>query len=71
MYGSEFDNIESPTKATVTLVRDGFLDDAVRGDIHRILFHKAGDGTWKIVGLKKSQRCWRSNSDKYSSDLCP
>ena len=71
VYELEFDNIENPTKVTVTLVRDGFLDDSVRGDIHIITFHRATDGEWKVVDLKKSHRCWRLNSDVYSSNLCP
>ncbi len=71
VYESEFDNIENPTEATVTLVRDGFLDDSVRGDVHRISFHRTAGGAWKIVDLKKSQRCWRADLDEYSSDLCP
>jgi len=68
---SVFDSTENPTKATVTLVRDGFLDDSVRGDIHVITFHRTMVGLWEINDLKKSHRCWRSSSDEYRTDPCP
>ena len=56
----------------VIVVRDGFLDDSVRGDWHRIVYYRAGDGTWRVHEVQRAYRCWRGHHlTAFSSQLCP
>jgi len=62
---------ESNRKSTITIIRDGFLDDSVRGDIHELVIEKTGD-QWKVKSVKRAFRCWRNrDSVSYSIDKCP
>ena len=55
----------------VTAVRDGFLDDSVRGDWQRIVYHRLGDGTWRVHEARRAYRCWRGHHlSAFSSQLC-
>jgi len=69
-YDLVSDNIEAPENITITLIRDGFLDDSVRGDIHSIQLIK-NNQSWKISSVKQAIRCWRNDSSAYSSKACP
>ena len=63
-------SIELNRKSTIIVVRDGFLDDSVRGDIHEIVLEKTGE-QWEIKSAKRAFRCWRSSeSTTYSADTC-
>ena len=62
---------EQPSQATVELRRDGFLDDAVRGDWHRLALQRQADGTWRFVEGSRAQQCWRNSSKGYMADACP
>lgn len=63
--------IESNRKSTIIVVRDGFWDDSVRGDIHELVIEKAQD-QWEITSVKRAFRCWRNvDSASYSADACP
>lgn len=56
----------------IMCIRDGFLDDSVRGDWHEIDLRRLSDGTWRISALKVAIRCWRSeNTDVYQKEPCP
>lgn len=70
-YEYDADNIENPKNITITVVRDGFLDDSVRGDIQYLKLHKDNKGIWEILTIKKAISCWRSESTIYSSEVCP
>lgn len=70
-YEYEADNIESPKKISIKLIRDGFLDDSIRGDIHKINLRKGSDGKWEVRNIKKSTACWRNESLIYSIKPCP
>ncbi len=64
-------SIESNRKSTIIVVRDGFLDDSVRGDIHELVVEKTRD-QWEIKSVKRAFRCWRnSDSTSYSAGACP
>lgn len=63
------DSIEDNTGVTITIIRDGFLDDSVRGDIHVFRVEKK-TSKWSIVNVKKSTRCWRGDGS-YSNKPCP
>lgn len=70
-YEYKTDNIESPKIIEIYLVRDGFLDDSVRGDIHHLKLIKGYNEKWKISSIRKATSCWRSNKLIYSSESCP
>ena len=70
-YQYRTDKIEAPTQIKIQLIRDGFLDDAVRGDIHQLKLNRQAGGDWKITSLKKTTRCWRFNPAVYASTPCP
>jgi len=64
-------SIESNRKSTIIVVRDGFLDDSIRGDIHELVVEKI-EGQWEIKNAKRAFRCWRGpDSAPYSVDTCP
>ena len=64
-------SIELNRKSTITVVRDGFLDDSVRGDIHELVVEKTGE-QWKIKSAKRAFQCWRgSENTTYSANICP
>ena len=70
-YEYSADNIESPKNIYISIMRDGFLDDSVRGDIQKIKLSKNSKGKWKVISIKKAISCWRRDKLIYSSELCP
>lgn len=63
---------ECPDEMTIVWIRDGFLDDSVRGDWHEFKFTKLDDNTWRVTEARVAYRCWRlGNSMKYRAGLCP
>jgi len=70
-YEYSTDNIKSPQKINLSIMRDGFLDDSVRGDIQKIKLSKNSKGKWKVISIKKAISCWRRDKLIYSSELCP
>ena len=64
--------VEGADSATVVMIRDGFLDDSVRGDWHEVVFGRQSDGTWRITEARLAYRCRRGeNTSAYQGDLCP
>ena len=64
--------VEGADSATVELIRDGFLDDSVRGDWHEVVFERQPDGTWRVAEARVAYRCRRGeNTSVYQGDLCP
>ena len=62
---------EAPDTVVVVLSRDGLLDDSVRGDWHRAVLHRLGDGTWRLHELHRAFRCWQGGSlEQYSAERC-
>ena len=63
---------EGADAATVNYIRDGFLDDSVRGDWHQVELQRLTDGTWRVRNARTAHRCWRSlNTVAYRSSPCP
>lgn len=58
-------------RVSVTIVRDGFQDDSVRGDWHRFVLARQTDGTWTVLAAKKANRCYRGQTDTYRATPCP
>jgi hypothetical protein len=67
---SAADRSENPERITVTIIRDGFLDDSVRGDWHYFLLVRQEDGSWRISEAKRSRRCWRPEDDSFQDRKC-
>lgn len=65
------DRAEAPDEAIVVLIRDGFLDDSVRGDWHQIKFKRMTDNTWRFAEIRRASRCWRKGNNVFESGLCP
>jgi len=64
--------IEGADSATVMMIRDGFLDDSVRGDWHEVVFKRQKDGTWRVASARVAYRCRRGeNTSVYQGNLCP
>ena len=64
--------VEGADSTTVVMVRDGFLDDSVRGDWHEVVFERQPDGTWRIAEARVAYRCRRGeNTSVYQGDMCP
>lgn len=65
------DSPESMDKTTVTIIRDGYLDDSVRGERWDIKLQKQSTGKWRTSSVTVASRCWpgRGHED-YSKALC-
>lgn len=62
---------ETPTASRVTLVRDGLLDDSVRGERWEIALDSTGTGAWRIREVRRAWLCWRgTNTDRFSASPC-
>ena len=63
---------EGADATKIVCIRDGFLDDSVRGDWHEIDLRRLSDGTWRVQESRVAVRCWRSeNTDVYQGKPCP
>ncbi len=63
---------EGADSSKVVCIRDGLLDDSVRGDWHEFHLKRLPDGTWRVSEAKAAFRCWRSSdSDVYEARPCP
>ena len=63
---------ESPTASRVTVLRDGFLDDSVRGDRWDIALERTKAGAWRIVEVKRAWRCRRGmQAEQFAAVPCP
>lgn len=63
---------EGADTTVVVIVRDGLMDDSVRGDWHRIVLRRLADRTWRLHEVRRAFRCRRGHHlDSFSSELCP
>lgn len=69
-YQVSTDRLEQPRRLDIRLVRDGFADDSVRGDVLEITLKSSSSDAWEIVSAKQAWRCWRSGAKTYSSKPC-
>jgi hypothetical protein len=62
---------ESPSASRVTVLRDGLLDDSVRGERWDITFSRNANGAWTIKEVKRAWRCWRGpQTDRFAATPC-
>lgn len=62
---------EAPSASSVTVVRDGLLDDSVRAQRWDIALERTSDGTWAIREVRKSWLCWRGAQQQFATTACP
>jgi hypothetical protein len=63
---------EGADSTKVVCIRDGLLDDSVRGDWHEFDLKRLPDGTWRVSTAKAAYRCRRSSdTDVYEERPCP
>jgi hypothetical protein len=56
----------------VVCIRDGLLDDSVRGDWHEFNLRRLPDNTWRVSDAIVAYRCRRlDNTDVYQERPCP
>jgi hypothetical protein len=53
--------LEWPDSTVITLMRDGWADDSIRGDWHRLTLHRLPDGTWRLSEALRAYRCYRGH----------
>jgi TonB family protein len=58
-------------ESEVTVTRDGFLDDSIGGDRHRLSMRRGGDGIWRLASATVAWRCQSGRGHEgYSPDPC-
>ncbi len=63
---------EAPSASRVTVLRDGLLDDSVRGDRWEIALERTAAGAWSIKEVKRAWRCRRgAQTDRFGAARCP
>ena len=67
----DLDRTESPTRASVTIVRDGLLDDALRSERWDIMIERTAAFRWGLHGIARSWRCRRdAQHDDFDTLAC-
>ena len=63
---------ESPLACRIAVLRDGLMDDSVRGERWDIALEKTAENVWSIREVRRSWRCWRGEqTDRFATNLCP
>jgi len=63
---------EAPSGSRITVVRDGLMDDSVRGIRWEIALEKTEANPWRITEVVRSWRCWRGErTDRFAAVPCP
>ncbi len=63
---------EVPSSTNIVVLRDGLLDDSVRGERWDIALGRTGAGAWSIREVRRSWLCRRGeNTDRFSAQKCP
>ncbi|MCG6965023.1 MAG: hypothetical protein LJE59_00760 [Chromatiaceae bacterium] len=63
---------EAPLATRVTVVRDGLIDDSVRGERWDIALERTLAGAWRIGEVRRAWRCWRGEHlDRFAAGPCP
>jgi hypothetical protein len=63
---------EAPSTVRVTVIRDGLLDDSVRGERWDIVLRRTANGAWIIGEVRRAWRCWRGRQpDSFTAVRCP
>jgi hypothetical protein len=65
------EGVEAPSVSRITVLRDGLMDDAVKGVRWDIVLEKT-PGVWSIKEVKQAWRCWRGGQqDRFAAVPCP
>ncbi len=63
---------ENPDRTTVSILRDGLLDDSIRGDWHYFELRKMNDQGWRFTEIRRAFLCRRGiQTEKLGKELCP
>jgi uncharacterized protein len=63
---------EAPSASRITVLRDGLMDDSVRGVRWDIALKKTTAGVWRIKEARRAWRCWRGGQmDRFAAAFCP
>ena len=66
------DDSEEPSASRVTVVRDGFMDDSMRGERWDIALERTTASVWRIREVRRAWRCWRGEQlDRFATVSCP
>ncbi|MCJ7453245.1 MAG: hypothetical protein MUO39_12340 [Steroidobacteraceae bacterium] len=61
---------EAPSASSVTVVRDGLLDDSVRAQRWEIALERTSEGTWAIREVRKAWLCRRCAQQQFGTTAC-
>ena len=63
---------ENADRTEVTVIRDGLLDDSVRGDWHYFELRKLSDQGWRFTEIRHAFLCRRGiQTERLGKELCP
>lgn len=63
---------EGADETKVVCIRDGLLDDSIRGDWWEFDLRRLANGTWRVSGSRSAIRCRRgANTEAYQGKPCP
>lgn len=68
----EGENSEFPSKVLVTVIRDGYQDDSLRGEWSELTWQRNSSEIWQISTAKRAFKCYRgTNTTNFQQDFCP
>ncbi len=71
VLSEEKNRAEGADTTVVVAVRDGFLDDSIRGYWERVVYVRTADRTWRVHDARRACRCWRGHhTGTFSSHPC-
>lgn len=63
---------EAPASSSVTVIRDGLLDDAIQSERWDVVLDRKASGVWTISEVRKAWRCRRgAASPPFATNSCP
>jgi hypothetical protein len=63
---------EAPTASRITVLRDGLMDDSLRGERWDITLARTPAGVWRINEVKRAWRCRRgADTERFLATPCP
>jgi hypothetical protein len=63
---------ESPVSSHVTVLRDGLLDDSIRGQRWDITLERSAAGPWRVRDVQLAWRCRRgADTERFIAVRCP
>jgi len=63
---------ESPSASSITVLRDGLMDDSVKSERWDIALQRTAESIWSIKEVRRSWRCRRGEkTNGFASNLCP